>query len=202
MSDQKRTVEKPITIGSADVYIQEFEGTLPAVDDICVEANRFCYTKNGATIRYTQTAQTISDDLGRIRKTVYSGDEATVQLGVLGWIGTTLEKAISTASVSTRTQGEGAAANRRVTKIGGVGNDNGKRYVVCLHHTDKQDGDCWWMLVGKNTEGLELQYQVEDGTVFQPTFTAEPYDNDGHLLWFEEEIVGGATGTGTGTNAG
>lgn len=195
MANQKRTVEKPITIGSATVYLKEYDEAqgLPTVDAMCVDENRFAYTKNGATIRYTQTAQDLSDDLGKIRKTVYSGDEATVQLGVLGWIGTTLAKAISTA-VATED------GNRRVTKIGGVGNDNGKRYVVCLHHEDAQDGDCWWMMVGKNTEGLELQYQMEDGTVFQPTFKAEPYDSDGHLLWFEEEIVG-STGTGTG-NAG
>lgn len=184
MSSQKRTVEKPITIGSATVYMMEYneaEG-LPAVSEICVAANRFAYTKNGATIRYTQTSQDLSDDLGLIRKTIYSGDEATVQLGVLGWIGSTLAKAISTASVTEEN-------NRRVTKIGGVGNDNGKRYVICLHHEDAQDGDCWWMMVGKNTEGLELQYQMEDGSVFQPTFKAEPYDAQGHLLWFEEEIV-------------
>ena len=190
MSSTKRTVEKPITIGSATAYIQEFNGTLPTVDAICVDANRFAYTKNGATITYTMESQEVKDDLGLIRKTVYSGDEATISLGVLGWIGTTLAKAISTATATD-------SGNRRVTKIGGVGNDNGKRYVVCLHHEDEQDGDCWWMVVGKNTEGLELAYTMEDGTVFSPSFKAEPYDDDGHLLYFEEEIVGSS-----GSNAG
>lgn len=186
MASTKRTSEKPITIGSCTCYLQEYAGTLPSTTDICVDANRFAYTKNGATITYTQESQDVSDDLGLIRKTVYSGDEATVALGVLGWIGTTLAKAISTASVTTSGTGD---AMRRITKIGGVGNDNGKRYVICLHHHDEQDGDCWWMGVGKNTEGLELQYQMEDGTIFNPTFSLEPYDNNGHLLWFEEEIT-------------
>lgn len=186
MPSTKRTNEKPITIGSCTAYLQEFNGTLPGVADICVDANRFAYTKSGATITYSQESQDVSDDLGLIRKTVYSGDEATVALGLLGWIGTTLAKAISTASVTTTGTGNNL---HRITKIGGVGNDNGKRYVICLHHHDEQDGDCWWMGVGKNTEGLELQYQMEDGTVFNPSFKLEPYDENGHLLWFEEEIT-------------
>lgn len=192
MSDQKRRVEKPITIGSGTCYIQEWDGTtLPTVDAICVAANRFAYTKNGATINYTVESQDVKDDLGLTRKTVYSGDEATIALGVLGWIGETLKKAVATASVTTN---EG----RRITKIGGVGNDDGKRYVVCFHHEDEVDGDCWWMGVGKNTEGLELQYQMEDGTVFNPSFKLEPYDADGHLLWFEEEIGGASTQANAG----
>jgi len=184
----KRTEQKVITIGSATAYIAEFNGTLPDVSTICVDSNRFGYTKNGATVKYEQTTQTVTDDLGLLKKTILSEDSATIQLGMFGWNGKTIEKIVSTASSS-------EADGKRTTQIGGVNNDDGKRYVLCLHHEDAQDGDCWWMGVGKNTEGLELAYSQTDGTVAQPTFACEPYDDSGHLLKYIEEIASGTTGT-------
>lgn len=180
---QKRTVEKPITIGSCKAYLDEFDGTtIPSHTEICKAENQLAYSKGGATITYTKETYEAKDDFGLIRKTIITSDGASVKLGLLGWVGTTLAKLESTARV---TEENGI----RTTKIGGVGNDNGKRYVLCLHHEDKQDGDCWWTIVGKNTAGFELAYSADGETKVEPEFTAESMDDAGTLIIFEEEIV-------------
>lgn len=191
MANTYRSDKNVITIGTATAYLQEWDKTtLPEVSEICVPANLFGYTKGGATIEYSQTNNEEQDDLGKLKKTILASESATIKLGVFGWNGDTIKQIVSTASVST-------AGGKRTTDIGGVANDDGKRYVICLHHEDPLDGDCWWMGVGKNTEGLELAYAQDNGTALEPTFTCEPFDETGRLLRFIE-VVAGETGT-TGT---
>lgn len=183
MSTTKRKEEKPITIGSCTAYIAEYTGTVPDHKTLCVPANRLAYSKGGATITYSKETQEVQDDLGLIRKTIATSDSAKVKLGLLGWVGTTLKKLESTARVS-----EDAENGIRTTKIGGVGNDDGKTYALCLHHEDKADGDCWWTIVGKNTAGFEFVYAPDSETKIEPEFTAESLDDDGTLIIFEEQI--------------
>ena len=179
MSTTKRKEEKPITIGSCTAYIAEYTGTVPDHKTLCVPANRLAYSKGGATITYSKETQEVQDDLGLIRKTIATSDSAKVKLGLLGWVGTTLKKLESTARVS-----EDAENGIRTTKIGGVGNDDGKTYALCLHHEDKADGDCWWTIVGKNTAGFEFVYAPDSETKIEPEFTAESLDDDGTLIIF------------------
>lgn len=203
-----RKTEKVITVGTCTEYLIEYEGTVPEfnsradLDALCIEENQLAYTKSGATITYSKETDELSDDLGKLRKTIMKSDSAKAKFGLFGWTGRTLEKLESTARV---TENDGI----RVTKIGGLGNDNGKQYMLIMHHQDKQDGDCWWVLVGKNTAGMELAYSVDDGTKVEPEFTADSMDKDGTLVIFIEEIEieqadsdtsGG--GTGTDENAG
>ena len=187
MAKTYRSNKNVITIGTATAYLMEWDkGTLPTIDAICIDENRFGYTKGGATIEYSQTNNEEQDDLGLIKKTILSEESATIKLGVFGWNGDVIKQIVSTASVTTDD-------GKRVTEIGGVANDDGKRYVICLHHEDALDGDCWWMGVGKNTEGLELAYAQDSGTALEPTFTCEPYDDSGRLLKFVE-VIAGTTG--------
>lgn len=179
---EKRAKEKVISMGSGTCYMMEYTGELPERSAICVDENRFAYTKSGATIKYGYTTQKETDDLGLISKTVVVEDSAEMSLGVIGWIGETFQKVISTARVSTDESGY------RRTKIGGVGNDNRKSWVIVFHHPDPVDGDCWWWLVGKNTADLEFAYKTDGSTVLSPTFTAEAMDDEGTLLMFDEEI--------------
>lgn len=182
MTATKRKLQNIITVGSCDVYVMEYTGTLPETSAICVEANKFGHTKNGATIQYEKEVTELTDDFGRIKKTRINSEKVTMQFGLFGWNGKTIEKLVSTAAVT-------EAESLRTTEIGGVENDDGKVYVVCLHHIDAQDGDAWYMGIGKNTEGLELAYKPDDGTVLEPTFTCEPYDSNGRLLKYIEEIA-------------
>lgn len=182
MGEKKRSEEGVITIGTCTAYIKEFTGEVPSHTELCKPENRLAYTKGGATITYSKETYEASDDLGLIRKTILTSDGAKVKLGLLGWIGDTIKKLESTARVTT----EGGL---RTTKIGGVGNDDGKLYALCLHHEDKADGDCWWTIVGKNTAGFEFSYAVDAETKEEPEFTAYSMDDQGTLIIFEEEIA-------------
>ncbi len=184
--DTNRKTEKVITVGTCTEYLIEYDGTVPEfntrayLDALCIEDNQLAYTKSGATITYTKETDELSDDLGKLRKTIMKSDAAKAKFGLFGWTGKTLEKLESTARVEDK---DGI----RVTKIGGLGNDNGKQYMLVMYHQDKQDGDCWWVLVGKNTAGMELAYSVDDGTKVEPEFTADSMDKDGTLVIFIEE---------------
>lgn len=183
MADTTRKAGSPITLGTVDAYIMEYTGTVPEHTAICVEENLLARTKSGATIRYTAESYTAEDDRGFIKKTVVTKEDVEVSLGLLGWRGDTLEKLSATARVD-----ETSLAGFRKTKIGGTANDNGKSYVLCLHHIDKKDGDCWWTIVGKNGGGFELAFAPGAETNLGPTFKAEPMDNEGTLVTFIEQI--------------
>ena len=67
--------------------------------------------------------------------------------------------------------------------------DNGKSYVLCLHHIDRKDGDCWWVIVGKNGGGFELAFAPGAETNLGPVFKAEPMDEEGTLVTFIEQTA-------------
>lgn len=187
MKETNRKEEKAITVGSGTAYLLPFEGELPSMESreeimaLCTEQNRMGYTKGGATVTYSKETGELSDDLGKIHKVYMQSDSAKLKLGLFAWNGKTLERIEATARVEERN-------GLRITKIGGLSNDDGKQYALIFHHEDKQDGDCWWVLVGKNTAGLELAYAVDDGTKVEPEFTAVSQDKDGTLITFIEEI--------------
>ena len=58
MANMKRTNPDVITVGSAIAYLMEYAGTVPEVEEICVEKNHLGWIKSGATIEYTQSSAT------------------------------------------------------------------------------------------------------------------------------------------------
>lgn len=184
MANNKRTEQNVITVGSCDVYIKPYEGEMPETADICKSEYKFGHTKNGATVKYEKEVTELTDDFGRVKRTKVNSEKVTMGFGAFGWNGKSIEKLVSTAKAT-----DDAEKGLRVTEIGGVANDDGLTYVVCLHHIDAEFGDAWWMGIGKNTEGLELAYKPDDGTVAEPTFACEPYNDDGRLIKYIEEIA-------------
>ena len=182
MADTLRKSGMPITLGTVDAYLMEYTGTVPEHTAICVKDNLVARTKSGATIKYTSETYTAEDDRGYLKKTILTKEDVEVSLGLLGWRGDTLEKLAATA----RTTEDGTY---RKTKIGGLANDNGKSYVLCLHYIGSEgEGDCWWMIVGKNGGSFELAFKNDAETNLGPTFKAEPMDDEGTLVTFIEQI--------------
>ena len=175
------TNKEKIVLGSGNTYIKEYTGQLPDIADIEKEENRLGHTSGGASIEYTPENYTASDDFGTVTKTIITKEEALLKLGICTWCGTTLEKLASTARVSTE-------GNKRIVKIGGVSNDNGKSWVVLFVHKDKKDGNIYILIVGKNTAALTLTFAKDAETVINPEFKAEPQDDEGTLIQYIEEI--------------
>lgn len=180
MSDQKRDAEV-ITLGSGDLMIKEYEGTIPAYTEFKKDTDLLGRIQGGATIEYKGTWYEAKDDSGKAVKTIITEEEATLKSGVLTWNGKTLVKLCSTARV---TEDEGI----RTVKIGGVANNDGKSYALCFHHTDKVDGDVWIVIRGVNQGGFSFAFAKDKETVIDAEFKCLPQDNEGTLIQYIEEI--------------
>lgn len=178
----KRTKEN-ITLGSGKPYIKEFAGTMPTIEEICKPENLLGYTKGGAELSYTAETYEEKDDLGYVSKIITTSEEALIKLGLLTWNGKTLEYLADRCAVT-----EDTAKGTRTIHIGGVGNAQGKEWVVCFHHEDKKDGDIYILIRGKNTAGFTLTFAADAGTVVEPEFKAMPQDDKGTLITLIETI--------------
>jgi len=101
--------------------------------------------------------------------------------GVMTWNGDTLAKLSSTARVT-----ENASDHTRIVKIGGVGNYDGKKYVIHFVHEDAVDGDIRLTIVGSNQAGFEVAFVKDAETVINAEFKAQPHDSDGTLIVYKE----------------
>jgi hypothetical protein len=172
--------KETITLGSGKAYLQIYADAVPTPEEICVEENLLGHIKGGAALEYTEETYEEKDDLGLVSKIITTSEEALLKLGLLTWNGVTLANLIDRCKTEEK-------AGKRVTKIGGAGNAQGKYYVVCFHHEDKVDGDVWVMIVGRNTAGATLTFAADEGTVVEPEFKAIPHDTDGTLVLLYEE---------------
>lgn len=183
------TKRKDITLGSGKLYLQEYTGsTVPEVDAICVDTNIIGYIQGGATLEYKPTVYTAKDDLGLVSKTIITAEEATLKSGIMTWDGNTLAKLSATARVTeTDADSSGGKPAKRSVKIGGVGNDNGKKYVLCFAHTDSEGKrNLYVRIVGKNQSGFTVSFAKDKETVVDAEFAAEPMDSDGTLIYYDE----------------
>lgn len=175
-----------IPLGSMDFYVTEWNGTTPEDSALETEKNMIGRTKNGATINYGATWYTAESDDGKAKKRRLVGETASISYGAITWNANTISTLIATARVEEK-------SNKRIAKIGGVTNDNGKRYLIRGVHRDPIDGDIRITGVGVNTGGWEAAFKPDSETVIQPTFELDPLDADGTLMIYEEEIIESST---------
>lgn len=175
-------MSKRITLGSGKLYCIPYANTLPEVDTICVDENLLGYIKGGATLEYAPTFYEAKDDLGYVVKTIVTEETATLKSGILTFNGDTLNKLCDTGRVTTD-----ATKNRRVLKIGGMGNAQGNKYVLCFHHEDPVDGDIWVLIVGQNQAGFTLAFAKDAETVIDAEFKCLSQDTEGTLIQYIEE---------------
>lgn len=170
--------KKTAVLGSGHNYILEYTGTLPAVAEIvgqCTAENRYGTTYNGATLTYTAETHEESDDLGYVTATIYTKEDVKLKLGVFSWSPDMLDKLVATCRIAKE-------GDYTVAKLGGLGNDNRKNYLVVFEHVDKRAGNLYVIIVGKNTNGLSLAFAKDNVTKLEPEFTASPQDDDGTLV--------------------
>jgi len=101
--------------------------------------------------------------------------------GIMTWNGETLKKLCSTATVTTE-------SGKRVVKIGGASNFDGKSYIIHFVHEDEIDGDIRVTIVGSNEAGFEIAFAKDKETVINAEFKAQPHDTNGTLIVYEEEV--------------
>lgn len=175
--------KKRIVLGSGKLYITEFNETIPEDAIIETEENMLGAVKGGASIEYKPEFYTAEDDLGLVKKSTMTKEEAVLKSGVMTINGNTMQKLCATARVTEDTE-----KKTRTVKIGGSGNQDGKNYVVRFVHKDSVDGDIRITIVGKNEAGFTFAFTQEKETVIETEFKAMPNDDDGTLIIYTEEI--------------
>lgn len=170
-----------IVLGSGKLYIDEFNTTLPEDAAIEVEAKLLGYIQGGASLSYKPSFYEAKDDLGIVSKKIITDEEATLKSGIMTWNGNTLKKLSSTARVTTDVENK-----TRTVKIGGMGNYDGKKYVIHFVHKDAVDGDTRITIVGSNEAGFELAFAKDKETVINAEFKAQPHDAEGTLILYTE----------------
>ena len=174
-----------IILGSGKLYVTEFASTIPDDATLEVEANLLGSIQGGASLSYKPSFYECSDDLGTVKKKMLTEEEVVLKSGIMTWNSATLKKLCGTATVDSTVSG------KRSVKIGGVGNYDGKQYVIRFVHEDAIGGDLRVTIVGSNEAGFEMAFAKDKETVINAEFKAAPMDINGTLIQIDEEVVAG-----------
>lgn len=162
-----------VTLGSGYIYVVELPatGVIPADSAIEIAANQFGFTKGGATLAYETDFAEITDDNGQIKESFLNTDSATFKCGAFMGSAADIVKICPTATATT-------ADGVTTVKLGGVSNDDNKKYIVRFKHKTEP---LRVTIVGKNTDGFELSFSADDAVTLEPTFTCSAMDANGVL---------------------
>jgi hypothetical protein len=186
------TAGEKIVLGSGDLFVKEFIGEIPSDEEIETDDNQLGFISGGASLEYKPKFYEAQDDLGQVKKTILTEEEATFKSGVITWNGKTLTVLCSTARIEEK-------AGKRIVKVGGVNNQNGKKYLIRFRHKDEIDGDIRVTIVGSNQAGFNLAFKKDKETVVDAEFKAQPMDKEGTLILYVEDIPQSTTTTTTTT---
>lgn len=176
-----------VTLGSGDLYMQLYANAIPEDAELEVDASCVAHIDSGATLKYGVTYKDVEDSKGQVVKSFITKEDVTFGTGILSWNGDVIAMLCETARVTT-TVATAEAKGKRVTKIGGRDNANGKYYVIRFRH--KKDDGCYIRVTikGKNTAGFSLPFEKENATVIDAEIKAFAQDNEGTLVIIEEEL--------------
>lgn len=175
---------KRIPLGSGEIYVTEFTGTIPADTVIETKNNILGYIQGGASIEYKPTYYTAKSDNGKASKTILTEEELTLKLGLITWNTNVLNKLIATGTVTDSDDGK-----KRTLKLGGTANQNVVKYIYRFVNNDKVDGDIRVTVVGSNQAGFSLSFTRDKESAVNPEIKAEPLNDEGRLMIYEEEIL-------------
>lgn len=178
-------LNKKIVLGSGKLYCVEFTNTIPDDKTLETDENILGLISGGATLSYEPEFYTAKDDLGLAVKKMITNETATLKSGIMTWNADTLQKLCNTARVT-------SDGNKKVVKIGGVGNYDGKKYVLRFVHTD-DEGTIRISIVGANEAGFEIAFAKDEETVIDAEFSAFPMDDEGTLILYSEAPKGSET---------
>ena len=179
-----------IILGSGDTYICEYSGVIPEDSVIETDANRVGNTKGGASVEYSATSQTVKDDLGRVSKTVTTEETVKFKTGMITWSPAYIKALIATARIDETTK-----PGHRLIKIGGLANQNKKKYLFRFVHTRQDGRKLRCTITGKNTGTLTLAFNNENPSTIDSEITADTLDKEGTLVIFDNELPTESTGT-------
>lgn len=177
-----------IILGSGDLFLAEFEGEIPEDSVIEADDNRAGNIKSGAILEYSSTSQAVKDDLGRVKKTFITEEDVKFKTGMITWTEKWIQALISTARVDTTSK-----AGHRIYKIGGLKNQNKKRYLFRFVHTRDDGRKLRVTVTGKNTGTISMAFSPENPTIVDAEITANALDKEGTLVIVDGEMLADET---------
>lgn len=170
-----------VILGSGDLYIVAFAGSLPADNIIEVEDNKVGHIQGGASLEYKPEEYEVLSDMGGVLKRFTTNEEITFKSGILTWNLETLSKVIANCDFSDDDAG------LRTVKIGGKGARQMKEYVVHFVHTEPDGNKFKATLVGTASNGFSLAFAPDKETIIDAEFKAKAHDTNGTQLILTEE---------------
>ena len=179
--------KKDFVLGSGELYIAEYTGAIPDNATLEVDMNKIGQIKAGATLSYKPEFYTVEDDLGTIKEEILTSEKVSFKSGIMAPNMAFSAKAAPTTKVTPGTAGE----TPTVTKIGGIKNANGKKFVVRFVHVSPADPNYKLRvtIVGNNISGFDLGFLKDKETVVDLEFSATPMDSTGTLVQFDEPVA-------------
>lgn len=179
--------KKEHILGSGHLRVAEIdEKNIPKTEDEWVQfLNNFIKEKDvlgrikgGASLDYTTEKTEDQDDLGYVIIEIIKKEKVELKSGMMTWDGETLETLCATARVKTD-----PATGITTIKIGGLGNQNNKRYIICFEHYSHLFRVA---IIGKNNDGFSISFEQDKATVIDAVFRAEAMDDDGTLVIIQD----------------
>gem|GEM_PF-294842 len=174
---------KTIRIGSADIYVTKWTGTVPENSVLERDENMIGRTKNGATFNYSAEWYSAESDDGKAKRRKLKAETASLSYGNITPNSETIEVLVATARRGNIENGI------RRTKLGGITNDKGEKYLIRAVHRDPVYGDIRITGVGVNTGGWEQLFNDSEQTI-NSTFEFDPeLEDDGTLVYYDEDAM-------------
>ena len=169
---------KDMLLGSGDLYIMAYEGSIPADGTIESSENMIGGIKGGATISYTPTIYSVSDDMRRMKKSLITAEEATFKTGYLSFdLGEIAQIALGSHLES--------YAGKSTLAVGG--GQTITEYLLRFVHTMGNGKKVRVSMIGTPVSGFELAFSPENESVINAEFSAVPMNAQGHLFTIEVE---------------
>lgn len=179
----EETKTKDMLLGSGDLYIVEYSGTIPTNTVLEVEGNRIGGIKGGATLTYKPTIYSATDDMRRMKKSTITAEEVTFKSGFLSFdLGELAKLCLGAVYNSTSTE--------ETLEIGG--GTTIQQYVLRFVHTMDTGLKVRTTLVGIPSNGFELAFSPEKESTTNAEFIASPMDSKGRLFKLSKEKTVGS----------
>lgn len=171
-------------LGSGDLYVAAYTGSIPDDETLEVAANQLGYIKGGATIEYKPEEYTINDDSNTIYKRYVISEEITFKTGILSWNLSTLQTLCAKCTYTDAT-----ATSIRTLTLGGKGVCEMDKYVVRFVHTKTDGKKIRVTLVATASAGLSLAFAPDKETTVDAEFKAISHNSVGNQLIITEEYT-------------
>lgn len=166
-----------VTLGSGDLYIMDFEGSIPQDTEIEVLTNKIGSIKGGAELEYAPESYTVTGDNGMTYKAFITKEEVTFKSGILTWNLDVLDKLTMGGELTTEEE-------KKVLKIGKNGSSAIKQVLIRFVHSIDSKNKVRMTMIGSPTSGFTLAFNPEEETVIDAEFSALSQE-DGTLVKFE-----------------